>query len=78
MACDLTIYLKNGRQLHVDKKDYEGFFTRPASRETVICKFKTLCNPFVDEKKSDKIIATVKDLKKHNITELMETLRTLK
>lgn len=77
MACDLTIYLKDGKRLYTDKKDYEGFFTRPASWETVIHKFKILASPYAKEKKLDQIIETVKDMEKHSSKELMDILENL-
>ncbi|MGH2642573.1 MAG: hypothetical protein ACRDE2_01375, partial [Chitinophagaceae bacterium] len=61
-------------QLHVDKKDYEGFFTRPASWETIIHKFKTLTTSLADERKLTRIIEIVKDLEKYKIRELMNIL----
>lgn len=48
MPCRLTVRLRDGRTLEVEKRDYEGFFTRPASWETVSAKFESLAVPFAD------------------------------
>ncbi|MCC7400267.1 MAG: MmgE/PrpD family protein [Chitinophagaceae bacterium] len=74
MPCDITVYMKNGEQYHIEKKDYEGFVTRPASWETVIAKFNSLVTPFTDEKTREKIIDLVKNIEKHSVRELMEVL----
>lgn len=78
MACDVTIFLKNGQRLHIDKKDYEGFYTRPASWEMVIDKFNYLSRPYASEDTLQKIITMVQDLEKYEIKEFMETLEKLK
>lgn len=78
MACDVTIFLKNGQRLHIDKKDYEGFYTRPASWEMVIDKFNYLSRPYASENILQKIITMVRDLEKYEIKDLMETLEKLK
>ena len=49
VACDITITLKDGTLLKVDKKDYKGFLTRPASWEMIVEKFNNLCPPCAGE-----------------------------
>src|SRR5699024_5155054 len=59
MANDFTIYLKDGRKLYIEKTDYEGFHTRPASWEMVTGKFHELSAPFVSEEIREEIIRIV-------------------
>ncbi len=74
MACDITIFLKDGRELHIQKKDYEGFYTRPASWETIIRKFNHLSEPFTSKETRQNIIGIVRDLENYSVKELMEAL----
>lgn len=78
MACDIVITLKDGTNLKVDKRDYEGFYTRPASWETIINKFHLLALPYADESVREKIIEMVKDLEHYQIKDLMLLLEHLK
>ncbi|NIS81072.1 MAG: MmgE/PrpD family protein [Anaerolineales bacterium] len=57
MPCQLTVSLKDGRILRKEKMDYEGFFTRPASWESVLDKFKRLAALHVEPSLSDEIVA---------------------
>lgn len=77
MPCDITIFLKDGTLVHIDKKDYEGFVTRPASWETVIAKFEALSSAFIDKVTQEKIIETVQNIEKHQMKELMRILETI-
>lgn len=74
MANDVTICLKDGRKLYIEKKDYEGFHTRPASWEMVIGKFHRLSAPFVSEKIREEIIRIVQDLENHKVRDLVRVL----
>ncbi|MEO8823601.1 MAG: MmgE/PrpD family protein [Ginsengibacter sp.] len=74
MDCDITITLKDGTKYHIDKKDYKGFISRPASWELIVEKFNNLSSPFADELTRNKIVAIVNDLEKFQIKDLMEIL----
>ncbi|HUZ61527.1 MAG TPA: MmgE/PrpD family protein [Hanamia sp.] len=74
MACDITITLNDGKKFHIDKKDYKGFITRPASWELIVEKFNHLSSAFADSSLREKIISTVKDLENYRIKYLMELL----
>lgn len=78
MPCDITVSLKDGKQYHIEKKDYEGFVTRPASWETVSEKFRALSVAYTDEKTQNKIIEMVQHIEKHPIADLMAILATIK
>ncbi|WP_310993732.1 MmgE/PrpD family protein [Aequorivita marina] len=77
MANDITIKFKDGKELYVEKTDYEGFTSRPASWEFIISKFNNLTAAFISEELRNEIIYTVKNLEKHNIKELMQLLETV-
>lgn len=74
MACDLTITMKDGKSYRIEKKDYEGFVTRPASWDTVANKFMLLSKPYADEAVLHNIVDMVQDLEHHKISELMALL----
>lgn len=74
MAVDISIKFKNGKELHIDKKDYEGFHSRPASWEFITEKFHNLSAAYAEEALRNEIIAVVKDLENFRIKELMELL----
>ena len=74
MDCDITITLKDGTKYQIDKKDYKGFISRPASWEMIVEKFNNLSSSFADELTRNKIVAIVNDLEKFQIKDLMEIL----
>ena len=74
VACDITIVLKNGTVFQIDKKDYKGFLTRPASWEMIVEKFNNLSYPFADEILRNEIINMVEDIEKYKVSDLMALL----
>ncbi|TCJ13659.1 MmgE/PrpD family protein [Rubrobacter taiwanensis] len=50
MPCRIRVFLQDGRTLEAEKRDYEGFFTRPMSWERVVEKFERLAAPHADGK----------------------------
>ncbi len=48
MPCHITIMLKDGRALDIEKQDYEGFYTRPMSWEKAVAKFERLATPYTN------------------------------
>ncbi|QKX06626.1 MmgE/PrpD family protein [Aquimarina sp. TRL1] len=73
-ACDVTIIFKDGKTLHIDKVDYEGFHTRPASWDFICEKFNNLSKDFTDQELRNKIITVVQNLEDHSINDLMNLL----
>lgn len=78
LACDITITLKDGTQLSIDKTDYEGFNTRKASWKTIIHKFHLLASSHADESVREKIIEIVQNLEQYNVSDLMLVLERLR
>ena len=74
MANDITIRMKDGREFKVEKTDYEGFTSRPASWDFIISKFRNLSEEFISEELQDEIISTVQNLENHSVKELMQLL----
>ncbi len=74
MPCRIQITLKDGRTLNIEKRDYEGFYTRPMSWEQASAKFERLTTPFIDAKQRASIIETVAHLETKEITALTELL----
>lgn len=74
VACDIVITLNNGTLLGIEKKDYKGFLTRPASWEMIVEKFNNLSAPFTDDILREEIINVVKNLENYPISHLMALL----
>ncbi|MEL6636848.1 MAG: MmgE/PrpD family protein [Bacteroidota bacterium] len=74
-ACDITIHFKDGRTLYREKRDYEGFHTRPASWDFICEKFNALTQDFANADLRNKIIATVQNLEDYTIRDLMSLLQ---
>lgn len=66
----IKITTKDGNEYDIEKEDYEGFTSRPASWEMIESKFEKLAGERVKEEKKKKIIKLVKELDQRNITEL--------
>ena len=73
-ACDISIYLKDGSVLTKEKRDYEGFHTRPASWLFIIGKFKVLSDKFLDAETQNQIIEIVRNLEDYTVKDLTKVL----
>ncbi len=74
MPCHITIELKDGQTLSLEKQDYEGFYTRPMSWEKVVAKFERLATPYTDAAQRASIIETIALLESKDVAELTELL----
>ncbi len=74
MPCRVTVRLQGGRILVKEKRDYEGFFTRPMSWEKAVKKFHSLCPPSIDERLQTRIIEAVARLEAIDTADLMKLL----
>jgi 2-methylcitrate dehydratase len=75
MPCRITITLKDGRALRVEKQDYEGFYTRPMSWEKAAAKFELLAAPFIEATRRAAIVETVANLETKDVAQLTGLLR---
>ncbi|TMD62892.1 MAG: MmgE/PrpD family protein [Chloroflexi bacterium] len=74
MPCRIHIVLKNGQSLSSEKRDYEGFYTRPMSWEMAAQKFERLASPYTDSDLRRSIEDTVERLEAMEIQQLTEPL----
>ena len=74
MPCRLTVHLKDGRVLEKEKRDYEGFATRPMSWATAEAKFHALAAPFASAALRRQIAKTLADLENLQAADLLKLL----
>lgn len=74
MPCHIAITLKDGTILEIEKKDYMGFVTRPASWEMIVQKFNNLAAPFADSFLREQIVSMVGSIEKYKVSDLMALL----
>ncbi len=78
MPCRITLTLRNGRRVVKEKRDYEGFRTRPMSWETAVKKFEKLVTPYTDRSLRQGIIGAVSHLESIQVLELTELLEKVR
>jgi 2-methylcitrate dehydratase len=74
MPCRITVSLRDGRSFTAEKKDYEGFHTRPMSWGSVTGKFESLSGGYMDDSLREQIVEAVANLDQIQITDLMDLL----
>lgn len=74
MPCRIEIRLKDGQTLHIEKQDYEGFYTRPMSWEQVVAKFERLASPYTGAAQRVSIVETVAHLETKTVQQLTDVL----
>ena len=74
MPCRITIMLNNGQTWVTEKRDYEGFATRPMQWETIVQKFSQLSAPYATAQLRTHIVDTVANLETIPITNLTRLL----
>ena len=74
MPCRLTVHLKDGRVLVKEKRDYEGFVTRPMTWPTAEAKFHALAGPFAGPRLRNALVAAVAGLENLQVADLMRVL----
>lgn len=74
MPCRLRIILKNRQQYSVEKRDYEGFATRPLSWESACAKFERLAAPYADQVLLQTLEKLVKSLDEVEVRHLTTVL----
>lgn len=77
MPCRLTITLNNGQKYIKEKRDYEGFRTRPMKWDTVLQKFEQLSGAYISDGQQQKIEAAVQNLEDIHIRDLTALLGSL-
>jgi len=74
MPCRITVHLTDGRVFEKEKRDYEGFVTRPMTWSSVEAKFHALAEPFVNELLRNQLVEVVRKLEKLQATDLLKLL----
>lgn len=74
MPVKLTVNLKDGNAFQIEKRDYEGFHSRPMSWETIIQKFERLADPYTTIDLREKIIHTIQNFEEHSLSDLTQLL----
>ena len=74
MPCRIHIRLKDGQTLSSEKRDYEGFYTRPLSWEQAVAKFERLAASATDAGRRSALVAMVARLETAEIQELTALL----
>lgn len=74
MPCRIIFTLSDGRTVAKEKRDYEGFRTRPMRWETVVQKFERLSARYIDGSLSREIVDAVANLEAIQIGHLIRLL----
>lgn len=74
LGCRLSLRLKDGRNASIEKRDYEGFTTRPATWQSVLRKFRSLSEQHATDSLLQQIAAAIENLEKVEITRLTDLL----
>lgn len=74
MPCRLIVSLRDGRMLIKEKRDYEGFYTRPMQWETVSQKFEQLGRRYADASLRRDIREAVSRIEALRTRDLMQLL----
>ena len=74
LPCRLSLQLKNGRTISVEKRDYEGFTSNPVSWEMAVRKFQNLSEPHATNSVRKQIVAAVGNLERLEIRHLTDLL----
>jgi 2-methylcitrate dehydratase len=74
MPCRIVVHLRNGRTREKEKRDYEGFVTRPMSWPTAEGKFHALARPYAPGSLREQIVAAVRELENLEAADLLKLL----
>lgn len=77
VCATIKVTLTDGRIVAIDKRDYEGFRTRPMSWGSVIDKFNGLAAPFTSEQVRKAIIEAVRNVARMKIRDFTAILTDL-
>jgi 2-methylcitrate dehydratase len=74
MPCRVTVALRDGRRLVREKRDYEGFRTRPMNWDAAVAKFERLSRRFSDAPLRRDIVDAVARLDEIQVADLTDLL----
>ena len=74
LPCRISVHLKGGKILMKEKRDYEGFFTRPLSWDGVVRKFNALYPSSLDNGLRARIVDAVAHIDEIKVADLTRLL----
>jgi 2-methylcitrate dehydratase len=74
IACQIRILLRDKRKLSLEKRDYEGMFSRPMPIEKVNEKFRRVTSSVMDHSIQNEAIDTVLDFENQSVSDLSRIL----
>ncbi len=77
MACRITITLANGQEFSREKRDYEGFLTRPMQWDTAVKKFEQLSQAHISsshQKELEQAVFGLENIRINVLTRLLEAV----
>lgn len=74
MPCRITLTLRDGRRMMKEKRDYEGFRTRPMSWQTAVNKFEQLVSSYTERTLCQEIVGAVSNLESIQVSDLTRLL----
>ena len=74
MGCRITVNLRDDRKIIREKRDYEGFLTRPMSWETAVRKFEQLVSSHIERLLREEIIDAVSHLESLRVSDITRLL----
>ncbi len=77
MPTHLIVHLKGGRVVEKEKRDYEGFFTRPMGWERAVQKFNSLTERYVDKNLRKEIVDCVRQMEDLYVADLTRLLASI-
>lgn len=78
MPCRVSIHMRDGTAHEIEKRDYEGFHTRPMRWETVAAKFEGLAASHADEARRAELHNAIQDLDEGPVGGLTALLERMK
>lgn len=75
LPCRLSVHLKTGQLLSIEKSDFEGFSSRPATWASAVSKFKRVSSVNATPWVQDEIIENVKHIEETRVRRLAECLQ---
>jgi 2-methylcitrate dehydratase len=76
-GCRVRIALRDGRVLRAERRDYEGFHTRPLTWAAGVAKLDRLAAPFASAGTRARLADTVLDLASHDVVDLCALLEEI-
>lgn len=77
MPCYIRVHLTNGQVYEIEKRDFEGFYTRPLTWEGAVAKFEKLAAPYTSADQRQALVDAIHDLDSTDVRVLTALLATV-